>query len=74
MCVTRISHGLMINEVMLLASRRRLILGGPMITLTLTGKSLSHCQVRANETYAEAKREFSDRNRDILLNVHSPHK
>ena len=33
-----------------------------------------HCQVRASETYSEAKRQFSDRNRDILMNVHSPHK
>ena len=32
------------------------------------------CEVRANETYSEAKRQFSDRNRDILMNVHSPHK
>ena len=32
------------------------------------------CQVRANETYSEAKRQFSDRNRDVLLNVQSPHK
>ena len=31
------------------------------------------CQVRANETYSEAKR-FSDRNRDVLMNVQSPHK
>ena len=31
-------------------------------------------QVRANETYSEAKRQFSDRNRDILMNVQSPHK
>ena len=29
-----------------------------------------HCQVRANE----AKRQFSDRNRDVLMNVQSPHK
>ena len=29
-------------------------------------------QVRANETYLEAKRQFSDRNRD-LMNVQSPH-
>ena len=27
------------------------------------------CQVRANETYSEAKRQFSDRNRDVLMNV-----
>ena len=33
-----------------------------------------HCQVGANETYSEAKRQFSDRNRDVLMNVQSPHK
>ena len=38
--VTRISHGLMINAGMLLASSRRLIFGGPVIALWLTGKSL----------------------------------
>ena len=32
------------------------------------------CQVRANETYSETKRQFSDRNRDVLMNVQSPHK
>ena len=32
------------------------------------------CQVRANETYSEAKRQFSDRKKDVLMNVHSPHK
>ena len=32
------------------------------------------CQVRSNETYSEAKRQFSDRNMDILMNVQSPHK
>ena len=31
-------------------------------------------QVRANETYLEAKHQFSDRNRDVLMNVQSPHK
>ena len=31
-------------------------------------------QVRANETYSEAKRQFIDRNRDVLMNVQSPHK
>ena len=25
------------------------------------------CQVRANETYSEAKRQFSDKNRDVLM-------
>ena len=28
-------------------------------------------QVRPNETYSEAKRQFSDRNRDVLMNVQS---
>ena len=32
------------------------------------------CQVRANETYSEAKRQLSDRNMDVLMNVHSPQK
>ena len=31
-------------------------------------------QVRANETYSEAKRQFSDKNKDVLMNVQSPHK
>ena len=31
-------------------------------------------QVRANETYSDAKRQFRDRNRDVLMNVQSPHK
>ena len=31
-------------------------------------------QVRANETYSEAKRQFMDRNRDVPMNVQSPHK
>ena len=30
--------------------------------------------LRDNETYSEGKRQFSDRNRDVLLNVQSPHK
>ena len=41
MCETRISVGLMINAGMLLASSRRLIFGGPVIALGLTGMSLS---------------------------------
>ena len=30
-------------------------------------------QVRANETYSEAKRQFSDRNMDVLVKIQSPH-
>ena len=33
-----------------------------------------HCQVRANETYSEAKRQFSARNRDVLVNAQFPRK
>ena len=40
-CVTRTSNGLMINAGMLLASSQRLIFGGPVIALGLTGKNLS---------------------------------
>ena len=32
------------------------------------------CQVRANEIYSEAKRQFSARNWDVLMNAQSPHK
>ena len=32
------------------------------------------CQVRANETYSKAKRQFSDRNKAVLMNVQSRHK
>ena len=47
--------------------------GEPCIAQWLTGKFV-RCQVRANETYSEAKRQFSVRNRDVLMNVQSPHK
>ena len=30
------------------------------------------CQVRANKTYSEVKRQFSDRHRDVFMNVQSP--
>ena len=30
--------------------------------------------MRANETYSEAKRQFSDRKGDVLMNVQSCHK
>ena len=41
MYATSINLGLMINAGILLASSRRLIFGGPVILLGLTGKSLS---------------------------------
>ena len=30
--------------------------------------------MRANEAYSQAKRQFSDRNKDVLMNAQSPHK
>ena len=66
-------NGLMINAGMLFVSSRRLIYGGHVIALGLTGKFV-HCQVRANETSLQDKRQFSNRNRAVLLNVQSPHK
>ena len=32
------------------------------------------CQVRANETYSEVKRQLSVRHRDVLISAQSPHK
>ena len=40
----------------------------------VTWEEFVHCQVRGNETYSEAKRQFSLRNRDVLMNAQSPHK
>ena len=37
-------------------------------------EEIAHCQVRANETYSEAKLQFTARNRDVLMNAQSPHK
>ena len=37
-CAARISIGLMTNAIMLLASSSRLVFGGPVIALRLTGK------------------------------------
>ena len=43
--------------------------------LNANGEEFVLCQMRANETYSEAKCQFSVRNRDILINVcKSPHK
>ena len=44
-----------------------------MIALWLTGREFVRCQVSANETYSEAKRQFSDINRSVLMDVQSPH-
>ena len=41
MCITRINLGLTIDAGVFLTSSRRLIVGGPVIALGLTEKSLS---------------------------------
>ena len=40
----------------------------------LNWEEFVRCQVRANETDLDAKRQFSERKRAVLLNVQSPHK
>ena len=65
---TRISLGLMINAGMLLPSIRSLIFS------RVNWKEFVRCKVRAYETCSVTKRQFSDRNRDVLMNVHSLHK
>ena len=73
MCVKNISLGLMINASMLLASSRthlRWTSNRSRVNL----EEFIHFKVRANETYSEAKRQFSDRNRDVVMNVSSAHK
>ena len=62
------------DEGMLFASSRRLIFGGPSDRSRVNWEEFVRCQVRANETYSEGKRQFSDRNCDVLWNHQSPHK
>ena len=72
-CATRIRLGLIITAGMLLASSRRLIFGGPVIALWLTGKSLSTVKWQLMKP-TQIPSHFSARNRDVLMNAQSPHK
>ena len=72
--ITRISLGLMINAGMLLASNGEAHLSWTRDPSQVNWEEFVGCQVRANETYSEAKHQLSDRNRDVLMNVQSPHK
>ena len=77
MCETRISLGLMIN-----AGKCRHAFGLKQEAHLQWIRNHSRvnwdvfvsCQVRANETYSDDKRQFSDRSRDVLMNVQSPYK
>ena len=74
-CVTRINHGLMINAGMLFFGlKQEAHLWWTRDRSRVNWEEFVHYQVRANETYSEAKRQFSDRNRDVHMNVQSPHK
>ena len=73
MCATRISLGLMINAGMLFASSRS-HLRWTRDRSRVNWEEFVHWQVRANETYSEAKRQFSVRNRVVLINAQSTHK
>ena len=69
-CVTRISIGLMISAGMLLASSsQEAHLRWTRELYRVNWEEFVRCQEIADETYSEAKRQFSDRNRDILMNV-----
>ena len=43
----------------------------PAMNSQVNWEEFVHCQMRANETYSEAKGQFSDRNRDVPKNVQS---
>ena len=58
---------------MLFTSTKRRIYGGGPVIARVNWEEFVRCLVRANETYSEAKRQFSDRNRAVLMNVQSPH-
>ena len=75
MCITRINLGLMINACRhAFRLKQEAHLRWTRDRSRANWEEFVRCQVRANEAYSEAKRQFSDRNRDVLMNVQSPHK
>ena len=72
MYTTRISFELMINEEVLLTTSRRLDHLWCTHDRSLGDwEEFKRCQMRANETYSETKRQFSVRNKDLLKNAKS---
>ena len=69
--VTKMSLGLMINAGML---KQEAHLRWTRDRSRVNWEEFFLCQVRANETYSEAKHPFSDRDRDVLMNVYSANK
>ena len=64
----------MINGDMHLASTRRLISSVARDRSPVHLEEFVHCQMRANEIYSEAKRQFIVRNGNVLMNAQSLHK
>ena len=64
----------MINTGMLLGSKQEAYLRWTLECSRVNWEELVSCQVRANETYSEARRQFSSRNSDVRMNGQSPHK
>ena len=62
MCVTRISLGLMINAGMIFEFNQEAHLRWTCDRSRVNWEEFVRCQVRANETNSEAKRQCSDRN------------
>ena len=73
MCATRISLGFIINADMLFDLKQEAHLWWTRDRSQVNWEEFVHCQVRANETYSEAKRQFSVRNGEVLMNAKSPH-
>ena len=74
MCTTSISPGLMINAGMLFGLKQEDHLRWTRDRSRVNWEDFVRCQVRANETYSEAKHKFNNRNRVVLMNVQSPYK
>ena len=73
MRVTKLSIGLMINAWQAFGLKQEAHLRRTRDHSFVNWEEVVCCQVRANETYSEAKRQFSDRSRAVLINVQSLH-
>ena len=73
-CITRICLGLMINAGVILRLRQEANFWWIRDRSRVNWKEFVRCHLGVNETYSQAKRLLSVRNRDVLMNVQSPHK
>ena len=65
---------IIINAGVLLASSRRHICSGIHDRRRVKCEEFVHSQARDTETNTEAKRQFSDRNKESIMNVQCPYK